>query len=177
MRTKAAWLAVLVACILVPGGACAETVYFKVAEFSPFQPHSDSYVLPLSDPLDIAAVRNIIAQGPLNVSERLVVARIAPGADGINRNLDAPFQPWSWHVTEFFGFAELTAEIYDGWPTFVESDVPGWMNNTGGIVGFWSYSVVAELHDVPEPPGASLMVIGAAALAILAWRHRERFAP
>lgn len=174
MRTNTACLSVLVVCIVVTAAARAETVYFKVAEFSPLKPHHDSYVLPLSDPADIAAARNLIAQGPLNVSARLVVARIAPGADGINRNLDAPFQTWNWHVTEFLEFAELTAEIYDGWPTYVESDVPGWMNNTGGTVGFWSYSVVAELHDIPEPAGVSLMVIGAAGLAIVVWRQRGR---
>jgi hypothetical protein len=151
--------------------ARAETVYFKVAE--PFVNHADSYVLPLSDPADIAAARNIIDQGPLNVLERIVVARIAPGADGINQNLNAPFQSWDWHVTEFLGFAEFTIEIYDGWPTYVQSDVPGWMANTGGIVGFWSYTVVAEV-PVPEPPSHALLILGGACLAICVWRHRRR---
>ncbi|MBI2826017.1 MAG: hypothetical protein HYX69_15135 [Planctomycetia bacterium] len=158
MRTPSVILAASLAAA-VASHSPAATVYFRVAEPSPFGGHRDSYVLPLSNPDDIAAARHIIAQGPLNVADRIVVARIAPGADGINRNLNSPFQTWDWHVTDFLGFAELTAEIYDGWPTFVESDVAGWMANTGGIVGFWSYTVVSELA-VPEPASMALFVMG-----------------
>jgi hypothetical protein len=170
----ALWLAAaFVFFVTCATGARGETIYFKVAEPFPFINHGDSYILPLSDPAHIAAARNIIDQGPLNVSERIVVARIEPGADGINRNLGAPFQTWSWHVTEFLGFAEFTIEILDGWPTFVESDVPGWMDNTNGLVGFWSYTVVEEVL-VPEPGTQSLVAIGGACLAILVWRLRRR---
>lgn len=168
MGTRHLFLLALALCAARGATARAETVYFKVGEL--FINHGDSYILPLSDPADIAAARNIIDQGPLNVPERIVVARIEPGADGINQNLGAPFQQWNWHVTEFFGFAEFTIEIYDGWPTYVESDVPGWMNNTGGIVGFWSYTVVEEVQ-VPEPAGIALLAIGGACIAFF---HRRR---
>lgn len=164
MRTPSVILAASLVAIIT-SHTLAATVYFRVAEPFPFGGHHDSYVLPLSNPDDIAAARSIIAKGPLSVADRIVVARIAPGADGINRNLNSPFQTWDWHVTDFLGFAELTAEIYDGWPTFVESDVPGWMANTGGIVGFWSYTVVSELA-VPEPAGISLLTVGGLALCL-----------
>ena len=59
---------------------------------------------------------------------------------------------WSWHLTNFQGFAGFVAEILDGGPTLVESDVEGWINNTDGLIGFCSYTVVEEL---PLQPGIS----------------------
>jgi hypothetical protein len=76
-------------------------------------------------------------------------------------------------VTEFEGFFDLGIELYDGWPTYVESDVPGWMDNTDGHIGFWSYTVVAELPSVPEPPTIAL---AAAALAFLGLFARPKWA-
>ncbi|MGD9645488.1 MAG: PEP-CTERM sorting domain-containing protein [Pirellulales bacterium] len=163
----------LIVCLGVLGAglsARAGTVYFLVAERPGFQVHGDSYVLPLDNPADIAAARDIIKQGPV-AKAPIVFARIAPGADGINQNLFSPYQTWSWHVTEFLGFADLGAEIYDGWPTFVEDDVDGWMDNTDGIVGFWSYRVVAEVV-VPEPSTWALATVSIAMLGCVRWRRR-----
>jgi hypothetical protein len=125
--------------------ACrAETIRFLVAEIGkPF--HGDSYVLPLSDADSIAHARELIATGP-DAGEAIVVAQIAKGANGINRNYLASGSPaWSWHLTEFIGFADFTTEILDGWPTYVEDDVDGWIANTNATIGFWQYTVVAEL--------------------------------
>jgi hypothetical protein len=132
---------------LLASSASGELLHhFLVAEIEPS--HYDSYVLPLQDPAAVAHARELIRVGP-SAGEPIVVARIAPGADGINRDFLAPGSPpWSWHVTNFEGFADNTIEILDGWPSYVESDVEGWMANTGGYIGFWSYTVVAEL-----PPG------------------------
>ena len=75
-----------------------------------------------------------------------MVAKIAKGANGINRNpLAAGAPPWSWHVSEFEGFVDSTIEILDGWPTYVEGDIDGWIANTNGYIGFWSYTVTAEV--------------------------------
>ena len=82
--------------------------------------HFDSYVLPLFEPADIAKVRELIQTG----QQQIVFAAIAPGADGINRNVYHD-QLWSWHVTQFEGFGDIGIELLDGWPTYVESDVPG----------------------------------------------------
>ena len=139
-----------VACILAYGFlACAidteaTPVHFLVSEIG--EPvHHDSYVLPLSDPTAISHARDLISIGP-SVGEAIVVAAIAAGSNGINRNYLSPGAPlWSWHVSEFQGFADNTIEILDGWPTYVESDVKGWIENTSGMIGFWRYTVVAEL--------------------------------
>jgi len=139
--------------------ASGQTVHFLVAERPEFAVHHDSYVLALSDPADIAHARALISAEPGELPS-IAVANIAAGADGINRDYLAPgAPPWSWHVTEFDGFYDITAEILDGWPTFVESDVSGWIANTGGLIGFWNYTVVAELEAVPEPATIGLAAV------------------
>ena len=62
--------------------------------------------------------------------------------------------------------------IYDGWPGFVEQDLPGWLANTEGIIGFWNYTVVAELQVAPEPGGLSLL--GTAAFGLLSFARLRR---
>lgn len=144
----------------VAGPACAvaeTTRWFIVGELPGQVVHGDSYVLPLTDPTHIAHAEALIDQGP-SAGATIAVANIAPGADGINRDHLATGAPqWSWHVTDFQGFADVTAEVLDGWPGFVESDVQGWITNTGGTVGFWNYTVTAE---VPEPSVIWFLVLG-----------------
>ncbi len=143
----------------------AAPVYFLVAEHPGSQVYYDSYVLPIEDPAAIAHARQLISQGP-SAGAPIVTARIAPGSDGINRNYLAPgFPLWSWHVTEFVGFSDITIELCDGWPGFLESDVDGWIQNTGGTICFWSYTVVGELALVPEPSTRLLLGLG----TLLAW--------
>jgi hypothetical protein len=145
--------------------ARGQTVHFLVAERPEFASNGDSYVLPLTDPADIAYARALITAPPGDLSS-IVVANIAPGADGVNRDHLAPGDPpWSWHVSSFVEFADITAEILDGWPSFVEEDVAGWIANTGGMVGFWNYTVIEELAAVPEPSTAAC---GLMALTLIA---------
>lgn len=140
MRSMAAAWSVI--CALI-GSAAAETVRFVVSETDSV--HRDSYILPLSSPSDIAHARDLINMGP-DIGRHIAVASIAAGSDGINRDVLADMAPpWSWHTSGFMGFFDTTAEILDGWPTFVESDVDGWIENTEGVIGFWMYTVTAEL--------------------------------
>ena len=161
------WVAFVLS-LLASTAVTSETILFLVAE--PFiQHHGDSYVLPLSDPEAIAHARDLIDSGA-RIGPTIVVAHIAEGANGINRDLLAPGEPeWSWHVTEFLEFSDFTLEILDGWPGFVEQDVQDWLANTGGTIGFWSYTVVAE---VPEPSHALLLVSGATLLLLLSRLRR-----
>jgi len=147
----------------------ASTIYFQVAELGP-PIHNDSYVLPLSDPQDIAYARGLIGTGPPIGLSTIVVANIEGGADGINRDFLAPGAPlWPWHVTEFLGFADFTAEILDGWPTTVDQYFLGGDQNGSATIGFWSYSVVAELDpslfSVPIP--SSLLLLATALLGFV----------
>jgi hypothetical protein len=135
-----------------------EPVYFLVAELPGEEMHNDSYVLPLTRADHIEHARDLIRRGPEAAGTHIVVANMVVGADGINRDLrgeDAP--PWSWHVTGMIGFSDMTMEILDGWPGFVERDVTGWIENTcfdetstEGTLGFWGYTVVEELEGYPE---------------------------
>jgi hypothetical protein len=130
-------------------------VYFIVAEWPGLIFHGDSYVLPLTDPKDIAQARRLIAEGP-EIGSAIAGARIAAGADGINRDYLAPDAPaWSWHVTEFLGFTDSTLEILDGWPGYVEHDVEEWIRMTDGMIGFWAYTVIAELGAQPGAQAAA----------------------
>jgi hypothetical protein len=125
----------------------SSTVYFLVAEI--FPNHGDSYILPLTDPEDISRAESII-NGTRN--SRIVNARIARGnGDGnyLNKDLAGSGRVWSWHVVEFFGFVDVTAEIYDSWPTYVEEHLDEWMQQNNGIIGFWAYTVKRKV-DVSE---------------------------
>lgn len=127
-----------------------QTTYFLVADFDP-NFRTDSYVLPLTAPNDIAHARDLIANGP-GVGTPLVVADIVCGADGINRNFLSPSKnQWLWHITQFTGFADMTIEILDGSPTMVNNDCTWWMTNTGGKIGFWNHTVIAEIGENPKP--------------------------
>lgn len=131
----------LVGCPLGDGG----TAYFLVAD--PQHPDSGGYVLPLTNPDDIAHAR-ALAWNPQDTDRPLVVARIATGSsDGVytNRDLLNDRTPWSWHVTEFVGFADFTIELIDGNARLVEDDVDGWITNTSGMIGFWSYTIIRQV--------------------------------
>jgi len=111
----------------------AEAIPFLVAESSGRESHRDAYVLPIDDLNDILHARNLIQFDPANGAP-MAVAEIDKGADGINRDLLAPGAPeWSWHVS---GFADYAIEILGGRPSFVESDVAGWIADTRGFFGF-----------------------------------------
>jgi hypothetical protein len=126
----------------------AETVWFVLAEDSVV--YDDSYLLPLSNPEHIAQARARLALGEASGVGSIASAQIVAGADGLNRDVNAPGQPlWSWHVTEFEGFADLAIELCDGWPGFVERDPAAFIANTSGRVCFWNYRLVAELPAAP----------------------------
>ena len=111
-------------------------------------------MLPLTDPTDIGHARAVIAD-PGSVGGHLVVARIARGGvegDYVNADLINDGRVWSWRVVEFLGFADMTIEILDGSPLYVEEHLDWWFENTGGVIGFWSYRAVREI--APDDPAA-----------------------
>jgi hypothetical protein len=141
-------LCLVVPCLLSTGARAGETVWFEVASTTPRV--AQSYLLPLSDAEDIAAARTELAFQDAGGRAALILARIRPGGDGLNRNLrDAAERLWSWHVTDFGGFADFAAEICDGSPSLVEADPEGFTANTGGMICFWGYALAAELAGPP----------------------------
>ncbi len=161
-RAPAAAALALLGLAGVADTAGAAPIAFLVAEPPGSVVHGDSYVLVLQDPADVDHARALAQQGPA-AGAPIAVARIVPGGDGQNRDLRAPGEPpWSWHVTDFEGFADITTEVCDGWPGYVEQDVAGWIANTNGTVCFWRYTVVEELPEVGQ---ALALAAGAMALA------------
>ena len=180
----AARLFALVIGIAITGAvtaARAGTTYFVVAERQGVEEHHDSFVLPLSDPSDVSHARDLIARGPDAAGAPIVFASVVAGADGTNRNTLAAGEPlWNWHVSEFEGFGDFGIELIDGNPTFLESDVPGWIENTrrspddnAGHIGFWNYTVVSEIAGpvtVPLPAGVATGAVGLLAVVIAHFR-------
>jgi hypothetical protein len=158
---------VLVSMMTTTTLSSAAPVYFLVTEFPDQVEHGDSFVLPLEETDDIAHARELVKRGR-SAGRYLISADIVAGADNINRNILAEGKPaWSWHVSRFDQFADLSIELTDGWPGYIEQDVQGWINNTGGgtvdedgdgkpdkdatvgAIAFWSYTVSAELTGPP----------------------------
>lgn len=161
--------------------AVIDPVQFVVAEKTGSW-HGDSYILPLTDPSHLRKARDLIRG--LNSFETIVVCRITIGSDGVNRDVLGAGEPlWSWHVIEFLEFAELTAEVMDGWPGLVESNpyayihAPPEGDNTG-LIGFWAYTVTQELGAGPgispptSPTGPTLTALGAGKVRVV-WTDRS----
>ena len=122
----------------------SDTVYFLIAEIKPN--HGDSFILPLSN-IDHIAIADAIINGTHN--PQIVSARIVRGSgDGnyLNKDLAGSGKAWSWCVNEFFGFVDVTAEIYDSWPTYVEEHLDEWLQQNNGIIGFWTYTVTRRVN-------------------------------
>ena len=124
-------------------------IYFLVTEIPGTEFHGDSYVVGIEDPDDIEYARSLIyANGENQGQGTIIICKIAEGSDGINRDLLSDEDHlWSWHVIEFLEFAHTTAEILDGSPSYVETDVIGWINNTNSLIGFWGYTITRELDE------------------------------
>ncbi len=124
------------------------TVYYLVSEIVPN--HYDSYILPLTGSDDI-----LIADRIIDGSERIkiIVAEIDKGSgDGVylNKDLVGPDNRiWSWHILKFENFADVTAEIYDGWPGYLEENLDNWLITKDGIIGFWNYTIIRRV-DISE---------------------------
>jgi hypothetical protein len=175
------WVLSMVAVVGLLGfspAAQAGMTYFLVAERPDAKTHGDSFVIGIDKESDIAHARDLIARGPDVAGAPIVFAAVAPGnPGGLNRNLTAPGTPaWDWHVTDVVGFGDMGIELIDGWPTFVQDDIDGWMDNTNGQIGFWSYTVVQELpgygNAVPLPPAVFGGAVVLAGMAVWRWRAR-----
>src|SRR5213593_671087 len=106
-------IAVLVFTVAWLRSGSAETIYFLVSDprDGDWALVYDSYVLPLSKQEDIDHARYLISLGCLvfrtEGARALVVARVGPGKDGINRDyVDRRFPEWSWHVEQFGSFGD-----------------------------------------------------------------------
>jgi hypothetical protein len=97
--------------------------YFLVAEIPEQNIFHDSYVVPLIRSNDIAYARRLIRDG---------------------------WHGWSWHVAEFLKFDPYGCVICQYvTPTQVEQGIDDWSTQGGLIIGFQSYTIVAEVGPTP----------------------------
>ena len=101
-------------------------IYFQVSETGTNKIHNDSYILPIakSDTSNLRIARALINEFE-NTTTRIIVGKIKKGktpCDFLNKDLVGG-KIWSWHVSEFNGFAELSTEVCDAWPTYIENNL------------------------------------------------------
>jgi hypothetical protein len=125
------------------------TVYFLVGE--KVESRGESFIIGLTDPYDITTARAIIESG----EQKIVFAEISKITNPVTQgNVDLlKGRKWSWHVINVMEFVDVTAEIYDGWPSYVEENFDEFVENTKGDnghgrIGFWNYVIKREVsHD------------------------------
>ncbi|WP_413557126.1 hypothetical protein [Bdellovibrio sp. HCB209] len=114
--------------------------YFLISTKTPSE--NGSFVIALDDEDTINTAREQIRRPEL---EKIVVARVALGSGGVNRNFQARDKsPYSWNVTYVDAFGDLAHIDCDGNPDLVEERLQQRLNE-GGRICFWRYRVVREL--------------------------------
>ena len=142
-------VALLLAFSLAARSFGSETVYFLIdTGYSEF---NCSYVVPLTKDEDIAYARKILkdASGtnPILVG---LMARIAAGADGINRNYSVLAAPeWNWHITEVEGLGQGSLEdTMEGNAILLEWDPALFIALYGEWHFFWFFSKLCSNHKL-----------------------------
>lgn len=164
----------------------AETVFFVVGpqggKPSVGSSFTNSFLIPLSDPVEIAdgrylssAVDNTSAVGHLPISRGDIrpLVRIRLGTDGTNRNVMVSDQPlWSWHVEKVVGWTDaFTPEYPYHDPEDLEREVVAGRIEDGFVVAFsGGYTVISELTDklvlyIYQKPGSTRL--------LFYWTHGE----
>lgn len=98
--------------------------------------HGEHFFAATSDPSVIAAAR---AQLALPLDQRMLHMHgdIEAGDGGVNA-------PWSWHFVDgSWTLAEISAEVCDGWPSYIEENLDEWLKSPGYFCP-WSSRVLAE---------------------------------
>ena len=132
-----AWLAFLACWNAL---ADTNTVYFLLTS------SVDSFALPLSRAEDIAYARRLMSEPDNHSLHRIIIAKIAAGRDGINRNyLRAGAPEWSWHVEKFMSFSDGTDNAWGA--LSIDTNPSDYAELYGGIIGFPD-KVIAELGSV-----------------------------
>lgn len=150
MMTKTMSFSGLFLSLSLATAAQAETIWFEIAEIE--AERNQSFLVALSDPEHIAQARALIANGghPDDDTPGILLAQIGLGGDGFNRDIRDPDQRlWRWHIDQVHGFGGLAIELCDGWPGFVEENPRAFIQNTGGQICFWGYTVKSELAHAP----------------------------
>jgi hypothetical protein len=111
-----------------------------VAQFVVHTAHAESFVVEMSDPDEIASARNQLAG---REATKGVAGRVVRGNPGFNRDVLRGVR-YSWHLDpDTVHFFEISIEVCDGIPSFVESHLDEWVAQ--GQFCPWSSKIVQEL--------------------------------
>lgn len=98
----------------------------------------DNFIAKTSDPAVIKRAEAQLAL-PRNKRNLHINGEIARGDDGYNTG-------WSWHfVPGTWSFAEVSIEVCDGQPAFVEKNLDYWIEDVGRFCP-WSSIVLREVN-------------------------------
>lgn len=115
------------------GCADAEAVFIIRACATVEDPAGQIFRVLIRDPETIAIADSLIGPGP-----QLIITGALRASDG---GFNAP---WSWHLDpNTIAFADLTIELCDGCPAFVEDDLDYWLTTVGQYCP-WSTEVLAR---------------------------------
>lgn len=113
-----------------------EAVVFEFAHES----RGETFFAQTSNPAVIAAVRNELSKPP-NQRTLHINGALARGSAQIN-------EPWSWHfVSDQWSLAELSIELCDSWPSYVEEHLDEWLADVGSFCP-WGSRVVGERNGI-----------------------------
>ncbi|MEX0645423.1 MAG: hypothetical protein WD076_08930 [Parvularculaceae bacterium] len=99
--------------------------------------HDEYFVARTADPEIIAKARAELAK-PLADRSLHINGVIAKGSGEVNA-------PWSWHFVEGeWTLAEMSIELCDGWPGYIEDNLDKWLAEVGFFCP-WSSRVEAEI--------------------------------
>jgi hypothetical protein len=125
----------------------------KAAEYFTVNVVGENFCVYITDPTTLAlAYRD--ARGEIR---RIVIGIVRTGNDGYN-------QPWSWHLDpDTVRLAEMTVEVCDGRPSYVEQHLPDWLNKgfcpwTSDIIRVGCPNVITTTTTtiLPQPTTTSI---------------------
>ena len=126
--TVVAWLIGLTAM------ACEDVVEPLARAVFEIQITDEKFRVEVTDPVQIDSFAARLASGV----EANITGELRAGDGGVNA-------PWSWHLDpETVAVAEMTMEVCDGRPSFVEDDLDYWLETVGRYCP-WGVKVVARV--------------------------------
>lgn len=155
---SAALCTVVLSCVQVPA---QETIYFlavapKVERVTQSYEATDyaSFVVPVSEPTSVTAIRDRIRRGELTV----VTLQIAATASSVNKDYYADGLPaWNWSVIRLISVdgepvsSTTPNERSYGTPTLIAADPGGFIARNGDTINFQTSTITTEVDPSASP--------------------------
>jgi hypothetical protein len=115
--------------------------YFEMINGS----HDQSFIFYSEDPLVIDEARRQINEP---AKRKILIAKVQQGHDNTNRDISSSLRtPWSWSVSQVYGFASIASHDCSGNPQLLEDFLVPWLIAEQNIC-FWGYKIQRELNPL-----------------------------